>query len=145
MKPLRAARLRGAFLLALPLTGFAGQSLVVDPSTSLSVADPPISEKKSWRIEFQIHDWKPPAQGNYGAQLFYLPGTGARVRIYPDSSIEFDTTDQVAERQPCFVALGGRKDALVRLQKDVAARRVSCEIWNYDGSAYANMNLTLTD
>jgi hypothetical protein len=87
---------------------FAGQSLVLNSSSNISVTDPVLPPNQSWRIEFQIHNWTPTPAGNYGAMLFNLQGTGSLTRIYPGGTLEIEGLDRVAQQQPCFVSTNGR-------------------------------------
>ena len=124
-------------LFFLPLTVFAGQSLVLTPGVTGSVTDPNLSSNQSHRIEFQLHSWTLPPQGVYGAYVFYLDGTGASGIIYPDGSLALiDWRVSVDRAQPCFVSLNGRQNVLVRFQRDVPNMRLVCEIWNADGTGY---------
>lgn len=129
--------------LFLPLMAFAGQSLVLNSSSNISVVDPVLPANQSWRIEFQIHNWTiPPA---YNATLYYLNGTGSIARIFPDGTVETEgSPDQVSEQQPCFVSTKGLTNVLVRLQKNVPAMLFTCEIWNYDGTGYSSQVLHLS-
>src|SRR5580658_348638 len=127
----------------LPVIAFAGQSLVVNGSSNISLTDPTMSPGQSWRIEFQIHNWTIPPAGVYSAMLFDLLGTGSLARIYPDGTLELETVDQITQQQPCFVSTAGLTNALVRVQKNVAAMLFSCEIWNYDGTGYASQVLNI--
>lgn len=125
-------------LLFFPLIAFAGQSLVMNSSSDISVVDPLLPPNQSWRIEFQIHNWTPTPAGNYSAGLFGLMGTGSMARFYPGGVVEAETIDQVTVHQPCFVSANGFRNALVRIQKNVPAMLFSCEIWNYDGKGYSS-------
>jgi hypothetical protein len=127
------------------LTMFGGQSLVLNRNPmDITLADPTMPANQSWRVEFQIHDWTPPAAGVYSAAIFQLYGTGAIAKILPDGTLDIETMDQVIEMQPCFISTSGITTALVRMQKDVSAKRFSCEIWNYDGTLYRNNIDTLS-
>jgi hypothetical protein len=135
----------GFILCIFPFTSFAGQSLVINRNPmNISVPDPTMPANQSWRVEFQIHDWTPPAAGVYTAAIFQLFGTGAIAKILPDGTLDIETLDQVSKLQPCFVTTGGITNALVRMQKDVANKRFSCEIWNYDGTLYRMDSDTIT-
>jgi K319L-like, PKD domain len=128
---------RGLVLLLLPLTVYAGQSLVLTPGVKGTVVDPNLPQEQSWRVEFQVSDWTLPPQGVYSAYLFYLGGTGASVLIYPDGRLAFtDLRDSVSRRQPCFLSLAGHTSILARFQRDTAQKRIVCESWNSDGSGY---------
>ena len=128
-------------LLFLPLTLFAGQSLVLTPTVTKSISDPNLTPSQSWRVEFQIHDWTPPAQGVQNAYVFYLGGTGLSAAIWPDGRLALtDLRDPIKQGQPCFLPLQGRQNVLVRFQKDAPNMRVVCEIWNSDGTAYQQDN-----
>lgn len=121
-----------------PLMAFAGQSLVLNSSSTISVVDPVIPANQSWRIEFQIHNWTIPPAGVYSAMIYDLLGTGSIARLYPDGTVEIETLDQVTQQAPCFVSTSGLTNALVRIQKNASSMLFSCEIWNYDGTAYSN-------
>ena len=128
--------MRGLLLL-LPLTAFAGQSLVLTPGVTVSVADPNLPQNESWRVEFQLHDWTLPPQGIQNAYEFYLLGTGLNAAIWPDGRLALtEMRDSLSPAQPCFLSLTGRQNVMVRFQKDVSNMRVVCEIWNSDGSGY---------
>lgn len=134
-----------AGLLLLPAAAFAGQSLVLSGSTQIGVTDPSLSPTQSWRVEFQIHSWTLPPAGNYSAGLFQLQGTGVLVRIYPNSTLEIESADPVAQQAPCFVPLTGLTDGLVRVQKDAGSKLFTCEIWNFNGTGYQSQTLNITD
>ena len=121
-----------------PLLAFAGQSLVLNSSSNISVVDPVLPSSQSWRIEFQIHDWTPTPAGDYSAVLFDLLGTGSIARLSPGGSVETETLDQVVEQEPCVVSVNGLTNALVRVQKNAAAMLFTCEVWNYDGTGYSS-------
>jgi hypothetical protein len=127
-----------------PLAAFAGQSLVLNGSSNISVVDPVLPWNQSWRIEFQIHNWTPTPAGVYSAQLFNLIGTGAIARVYPGGTLETESSDQFAQGQPCFVGTNGLTNALVRMQKNVQAMLFTCEIWNYDGTGYSNQVMNIS-
>jgi hypothetical protein len=127
----------------LPAIAFAGQSLVVNGSSNISVTDPVISASQSWRVEFQIHNWTIPPAGVYYAMLFDLMGTGSIARLYPDGTLELETVDQLTPQQPCFVSTAGLTNALVRVQKNASAMLFSCEIWNFDGTGYSSQVLNI--
>lgn len=128
--------MRGLLLL-LPLTVFAGQSLVLKPGVTVNVADANLAESQAWRVEFQLHDWGLPPQGIQNAYIFYLAGTGLNAAVWPDGRLALTgMRDPLTPAQPCFLSLEGRQNVLVRFQKDVAKMRVVCEIWNSDGTAY---------
>jgi hypothetical protein len=128
----------------LPVIAFAGQSLMVNGSSNISLTDPTISPTQSWRVEFQIHNWTIPPAGVYYAMLFDMLGTGSLGRIYPDGTLDLETVDQVTQQRPCFVSTAGLTNALVRVQKNVASMLFSCEIWNFDGTAYSSQVLNIS-
>jgi hypothetical protein len=121
-----------------PVLASAGQSLVLNGSSNVSVVDPVLPSSQSWRIEFQIHNWTPTPAGDYSAMLFDLLGTGSIARLSPGGTLETETLDQVIEQQPCFVSVNGLTNALVRVQKNAAAMLFTCEAWNYDGTGYSS-------
>ncbi|MCU1337781.1 MAG: hypothetical protein JWO19_3362 [Bryobacterales bacterium] len=130
------SNMRGLLLL-LPLTVFAGQSLVLTPGVTIAVADPNLPQSQSWRVEFQVHDWALPPQGIQNAYVFALGGTGAKAEIWPDGRLVLsDLRDSVSPSQPCFLSLNGRQNVLVRFQRDASNMRLACEIWNSDGTGY---------
>ena len=127
-----------------PLLAFAGQSLVLTGSSAISVEDPVIPANQSWRIEFQIHNWTPTPAGVFSAKVFGLEGTGAIVRLYPGGILETESSDPVTQQQPCFVRIDGLTNALVRLQKNVPAMLLTCEVWNFDGTRYASQVMNIS-
>ena len=142
--PAEEVSMRGLLLL-LPLTAFAGQSLVLTPGATLSVADPNLPQNQSWRVEFQLHDWTLPPQGIQNAYDFYLLGTGLNAAIWPDGRLALtDLRDSGSPAQPCFLSLTGRQNVLVRFQRDVPNMRVACEIWNSDGTGYQQDGISIT-
>jgi hypothetical protein len=124
--------------LLLPVLASAGQSLVLNSSSNISVVDPVLPSSQSWRIEFQVHNWTPTPAGDYSAMLFDLLGTGSIARLSPGGILETETLDQVTQQQPCFVSVNGLTNALVRVQKNAAAMLFTCEVWNYDGTGYSS-------
>ncbi len=124
-------------LLFIPLSLFAGQSLVLTPGVTQSFADANLAQGQSWRVEFQMHDWTLPAPGIYSAYVFYLGGTGLTAIIYPDGRLALtDVRDSLTRAQPCFLSLNGRQNVLVRFQRDAVNLSTVCEIWNADGTGY---------
>ncbi len=137
-------RLLYCLIAALPLTLSGGQSLVMSASTPpINVTDPPYSQDQSWRIEFQVQNWTPPPQGVLSANFFYLNGLGAIAYFYPDGSVAMQSRDPVVQQAPCFVSLTGRTNVLIRLQKNVSALTLTCEIWNFDGTGYTSSTLNI--
>lgn len=132
-------------LLFLPSVLLGGQSLVLSSGTSISVTDPVLPANQSWRLEFQLHNFTHPGAGVYNASVFQLLGTGSTVRLYPDGTVETEASDGFAKQQPCFVSTTGLTNVLIRLQRDVAARRFSCELWSYDGTNYRSQTDTITE
>ena len=133
--------MRGLLLL-LPLTAFAGQSLLLTPGVTVSIPDPNLSQNQSYRAEFQLHDWTIPSQGG---NVFGLNGTALAAAIWPDGRLVLsEWRDSVSLAQPCFLSLSGRQNVLVRFQRDVANMRVVCEIWNSDGTGYQQDSDTIT-
>jgi len=123
--------------LFLPIMAFAGQSLVLTPGVTGSIANPNLPENQSWRVEFQLHGWTLPPQGEQNDYIFYLNGTGLSAAMWPDGRLALtELRDPISPAQPCFLSLNGRQNVLVRFQKDVSNLRVVCEIWNSDGTGY---------
>lgn len=126
---------------------FAGKSLVVTPSLTAqntSVHLQNFSNNQSWRVEFQMHDWTLPAQGNFGAIILELNGVGLQAVLYPNSTVALgDLRDSVVPAQPCQLSLNGKTNVLVRVQRDAVQKSLTCELWNYDGSGYINAFETL--
>src|SRR5579863_5037871 len=132
-------------LLFLPMVAFAGQSIVLTPGITATVAEATTPQNQSWRVEFQIHDWVIPAPGVYNAYVFYLGGAGAAAIIYPDGTLGLiDWRDSSVKSAPCQLSLNGRQNVLVRFQRDVANLAITCEIWNTDGTGYQQSNDTIT-
>lgn len=130
-----------AFLLALPV--FAGQSLILSPGVTGTVGDPYLADTQSWRAEFQIHGWTPPAAGIYYSYIFRLNGTGVSASItYPGSIAIIDWRDSYT----CSATLSvtGRTNVLVRVQRDVSKMQLTGEVWNFDGTSYASVVCPLT-
>ncbi len=124
--------------ILFPVLASAGQSLVLNGSSNISVVDPVLPSSQSWRIEFQVHNRTPTPAGDYSAMLFDLLGTGSIARLSPGGILETETLDQVIEQQPCFVSINGLTNALVRVQKNAGAMLFTCEVWNYDGTGYSS-------
>jgi len=130
-----------AFLLALPV--FAGQSLILSPGVAGTVGDPYLADNQSWRVEFQIHGWTPPPAGLQYAYIFRLNGTGVSAAIWPDGRMFIiDWRDTVSGGS--FLGVAGRTNVLVRIQRDAPAMQLTGEIWNSDGSSYANFICPIT-
>src|SRR5439155_23181842 len=133
-------------LVLIPSAVFGGASLVLTPTVTpqnSSLIDPLLSNQ-SFRVEFQMHDWTLPAAGNFAARIFRLDGTGLIVFLYPNGLIALEgLRDSVDPAQPCFVDVTGRNNVLLRFQRDLAQQRVSCEVWNYDGTGYSGQFLRI--
>ena len=131
--------------LAFSAVAFGGQSLVLTPGLQGGVVDPNLPQNQSWRVEFQIHDWNLPASNNYGARIFSLDGLGATVWLYPNGQLALgDLRDVISPAQPCFLDLGTLRNVLVRFQRDVAQKRITCELWNFDGTGYKSQTETIS-
>ena len=131
-------------LLFLPVIAFAGQSLVLAPGVVATSPEANTPNSQSWRIEFQIHDWVLPPQGVYSAYVFYLSGAGVAAAIYPDGTMGLiDWRDTGFNSAPCRLPLSGRQNVLVRFQRDVPNKALTCEIWNSDGTGYQQANDTI--
>ncbi len=126
-------------VIALSSPAFGGQSLALIPGmTSATMVDPLLPDNQSWRVEFQIHDWILPAKDFFFAYIFQLDGTGVSASIWPDGRLTLnDNRDTVARQDLCYLPLGGRRNVLVRFQRDVPGRATTCELWNSDGTGYA--------
>ena len=135
------------FLFLLPTAVFAGRSLVMTPANQGgSINDPNLAQNQSWRVEFQMHDWTLTAAGNFSAKVFELDGVGAVVFFYPDGTLATeDHRDSITPAQPCFLSTTGRTNVEVRIQRDVSQMRLTCEIWNYDGTGYASGTGTIVN
>jgi hypothetical protein len=131
-------RLAGFLTALFPLVLWGGQSLVMAPGLApVSVPDPVYAQNRSYRIEFQLHSFVRPAAGVFTAKIFQFDGLGVVAWLYPDGTIGSGTLrDKVAIAQPCFTSTQGITNALVRLQRDVTKMQFTCEVWNYDGTAY---------
>ncbi len=136
-----------AVWLAFSSAAFAGSSLVLSPRVNpqtTSLRDPLLPANQSWRVEFQLHDWTLPSAGDFTAKLFELDGTGANAFLYPTSQLALgDLRDNASPAQPCFVSIAGLTNALVRIQRDLANSRVTCEAWNYDGTGYNSQTVSI--
>ncbi len=128
-----------------PLLLNAGKSVVLNPFIPLNVVDPQLDPSQSWRIEFQMHDLVKPRLAN--AKLFYLSGTGIQADIFTDGSINFsDVRDQSDGGVPCRVPTGSMSDVLVRVQRtpiDLINARLTCELWNVDGTGYVQQSYSV--
>jgi len=122
----------------LPLTMNAGQSLVLRTGQPvLKLNDPGLSFAQSWRLEFQLHDFTAAPPDQFGYKFFYLSGVGLVGTIYPDGSLNLaDLWDLGDGGAPCQVPTAGLTNVLVRVQRDTASKRFTCELWNFDGTAY---------
>ncbi len=120
----------------------AGQSLVLTPDQFIPVADPQFPADHSWRVEFQLHDWTLPKDSV--SRLISLEGVGFVAFIRPDGRLDLESeNDQTVEREPCFVTTTGLRDVLIRFQRDVSGGKISCELWNYDGTGYNTSTITI--
>ena len=127
---------RASLLVLFPLIASAGQSLVLTPSQSLNIVDPTLPSTQSWRVEFQLHNLVPPAPPTING-LFWMSGTGLHTVIFPDGSINLsDVREVVNGNTPCQVFTNNLTDVLVRFQRDIVLNRITCELWNFDGTGY---------
>jgi len=118
---------------------FAGQSLVLTPGvTSAAVNDPNLPSSQAWRVEFQMHDWAPPTINTFNGTLWDFNGLGANADIVPGGQLRvLDKRDSIDGGSPCILLLDGRTNVVVRVQREPAQNRFVCEIWNADGTGYA--------
>jgi K319L-like, PKD domain len=122
-----------ALFVALPLP--AGQSLVLPPTVYIPLADPQLPPNQSWRVEFQIHNWALPASG--AAPIIGLSGVGFEAFLQSDGQMLLESLgDTVVQQAPCYLNLNGLTNALVRFQRNVPTKTLTCEVWNYDSTGY---------
>ena len=138
--PMSTIRVKLLVLLCLVTTSaFAGQSLVLTPGVhSTAMNDPNLAATQAWRVEFQMHDWAPPSIATNDGFVWALNGIGASAAVVPGNQLQvIDTRDTIPGGSPCNFSLDGRTNVLVRIQREPAANRFVCEIWNSDGTGYA--------
>jgi hypothetical protein len=128
------------FLLALPQMAFAGLSLVLTPGATATFADPVQPLQQTWRVEFQLHDWTIPSTDTLAGKVFALDGAGLYTALRQDQLWILSNRDGAQ----CILPLANRTNVLVRVQRDVANSKLSCEEWNSDGSGYAQVSGTMT-
>lgn len=126
-----------ALLLSIPSLAYAGLSLVLTPNAGTqTVNDPLLPKEQGWRVELQLHDWALPNFETNLARVFYLSGTGVSSSLQRGGSLRvFNERDGGI----CDIPLGGRTNVLIRIQRDPVALRLGCEIWNADGTNYAQV------
>jgi hypothetical protein len=144
---MNARTLAGILLLWLyPASAEAGLSLVLTPgSTTNSVVDPALPSNQSWRAEFQLHDWTVPATGSAYPILWDFAGIGASASLVTVGGgyLRFLDEKDTLSGSVCDIPIVGRNNILVRVQRDLSAMRFVCEIWNTDGSGYAQYALNI--
>jgi hypothetical protein len=129
-------------LLAASL--FGGQSLSWPIPSTRTFADPNLATTASWRVEFQLHGFSAPTATS---DLVKLLGVGLKITATPygGQGLWIQTSrDSVSPAEPCIIAMEGRTNSLVRIQRDYAAMTYSCEIWEVDGSNYFIDRLAIT-
>src|SRR5579863_1082531 len=125
--------LPAGLLLAWHLS--AGQSLVLKATDYIPLADPPYPHNQSWRVEFQIHDWTLPATG--APPIIALNSVGVAAYLNAGGQLSLASVgDQVVQLAPCYVHIGGMRNALIRFQRNVGAMTLTCEVWSYDSTGY---------
>ena len=122
---------------------FAGESLVLTSGVvSTSGTDPNLPQAQDFRIEFQLHSWTSAASQS---TLWELTGVGFQALLEPSSGLRIiDQRDGIPGGTPCDFNLTGRTNVLVRVQRLHVALQVQCELWNVDGTGYANTNLQIS-
>lgn len=90
-----------------------------------------------WRAEFRIHNFRfnNTYQNIASTTAFALrlsPGNTVVLTSWPDGS------------QACDLSLANRSDVIVRFQRDDGSSMLKGEMWNADGSAYAQSTCTLS-
>jgi hypothetical protein len=124
-----------AVALTLALRARGGESLVLPITQYISVTDASFPHNQSWRVEFQVHNWTPPATGV--APLISLNSVGFQAFLQYDGQLYVQSSgDTVVEEEPCYLNLNGLTNALIRFQRNVSAKTLTCEVWNYDGTGY---------
>jgi K319L-like, PKD domain len=143
-----APRLTSA-ILALAIASisaqlYAGESLVLTPGMPpVQLADPPYPPNKSWRVEFQLHDWVLPGAGS-PPLLIQLSGLGFAAYLRSDGLLDLESLgDTDVEQAPCFVNTTGLRDVLVRFQRNVPSMLDTCELWSYDSTGYNTATIHL--
>lgn len=134
--------------LLIPLWGacgaFAGQSLVLSPGFTATATIPsrdPYKTLGSSRIEFRLHDCTAPGQ----AYTYILNLAGQiGVRLLPGGNlIVNDDGDKFNGATGVVLSIAGRADFSARLQRDVARKLFTLELWNADGTNYALQTLSI--
>ena len=118
--------------LAMNWQATAGSSLVLSPGQIGTFVDPVQPASQNWRVEFQMHDWTMPVVNTLTARVALMDGTGLYVALNMDLIWILNNRDG----SQCLLSLSGRTNVLLRIQRNPAALRMNCEIWNYDGSGY---------
>ncbi len=130
-------------VMSFALSLSASQSLVLTTNgPTFTFNEPSLRQSQSWRIEFQLHDFKAAPANNYGEKIFWNGGVGAIASIFPDGSINLsDLWDLGYGGAPCVVTTTGKNNVLVRFQRDVARSVTVCELWNFDGTGYNSQTI----
>jgi hypothetical protein len=143
--------LRACLFVALGIAqvslSFAGQSLVINQSTSVSFTDPSMPVDQLWRVEMHIDHWELPGGGGSTSQaIVTLGGVGFRLRTYGANAIGlFDirnTYNSVGGFPYCRFSMEDRSNILLRVQRTPTG--LACEIWNVDGTGYVLRTHTRT-
>lgn len=123
-------------LLAIPYFSFAGQSIILPASTSVSFTDPSYDVASPWTAEVHIDVWNLPSLTS-DPTILQLQGIGARMLLSHNGSfLLYDSRNTYESPGFCDLSLSGRTNVLVRWQRDVVNDLLVCEIWNADGTGY---------
>ncbi len=129
-------------------TLIVAQSLtLVSGNPAFLVSDPARAATSSWRVEFQLNNWCPTTGGD---TLWHMGGLGVWASTYvaEGGTVILRTYDErdtmVTGASVNDVALNGRTNVLVRIQRDAAKSRFVTELWNLDGTGYESFASTFS-
>lgn len=109
---------------------FAGSSILLNSSGTIEAARN-VDDDKDLRLEFHMHDYSPTVGSN--RTFAYLNFFDLQLVGIPNGEIE------VISRRGGYVRCPtrNRTNFLLRVQLNVSAARLDCEVWDVDGSNYA--------
>lgn len=124
-------------LVGFGLNGWANQSITVNGTTkNFTVPNSaPYVGLGSFHVDLRVHSW------SVSGSCQTIAGVpGFPIQICPGNSVQTSNyVDTIQPGQNGYVAANvtGKADFLLRIQRDVANKRMTAEVWNIDGTGYA--------
>jgi hypothetical protein len=131
-----AVRLLVLICLLLP-AAFAGQSLVMTPGRSgryTIPSTPAFTSVSDFRMEIRIHGYSGPNSEHY-SNVWETGLLNIRYGLKGTNNLSVFDTSGIGLAN-AWIPMGGRADAILRIQRFMSAGRFTVEIWDTEGKNY---------